>query len=134
LEVRVHVSFSRDIALLSFLGGHDNGYASTLHYLQTEGLLEKVTLLRGYSVLAKELEYLNLPQLKIEGIFMAKKIQSKPLLQLPLPLPPTQPLQPKDFEIFKTSSRSLPESLPSTTRSLALAVTQVFYISFSTTQ
>ena len=110
------------------LGGHDNGYASTLNYLQTEGLLEKVTLLRGYEVLAKEVRSLNLPQLQIEGVFMTKKLHSKSpskLSLLPIIMPP---LEPKDFEIFKTSSRSAPDSLPSTTKS-HLAVTQVVYVS-----
>jgi len=111
------------IVRVFFGGGHDNGYASTLNYLQTEGLLEKVTLLRGYEVLAKELQSLNLPQLKIEGVFMTKKLQSKSSLKLSLPPLAMQPLQPKDFEIFKGPSRTFSDS-PAITRSPPLAVTQ----------
>ncbi|OBZ79299.1 hypothetical protein A0H81_00772 [Grifola frondosa] len=61
-----------------FGGAHDNGYTSTLNYLQNEGLLDKVTLLRGYKDLAYEIKNLNLPFLEIEGIFMPRKLQSSP--------------------------------------------------------
>ncbi|KAI0778162.1 hypothetical protein BD413DRAFT_684062 [Trametes elegans] len=57
-----------------FGGAHDNGYTSTLNLLQNEGLLDKVTLLKGYKDLAHEINSLNLPQLEIEGIFITKKL------------------------------------------------------------
>lgn len=55
---------------------------------------------------------------------MTKKLQAKSSLQLPLQLPTMQPLQPKDFENFKTHTRSFSYSLPPTTGSPAPAVTQ----------
>lgn len=57
-----------------FGGAHDNGYTSTLNYLQNEGLHSKLTILRGYEDLAHELKGLNLPHLNIEGLFMTKKL------------------------------------------------------------
>ncbi|KAI0669923.1 hypothetical protein C8Q78DRAFT_976572 [Trametes maxima] len=57
-----------------FGGAHDNGYTSTLNLLQNEGLLDKVTLLKGYKDLAHEINNLNLPQLEIEGVFITKKL------------------------------------------------------------
>jgi hypothetical protein len=57
-------------------GGHDNGYKSTLAYLENEGLLGKVVLLRGYKDLAMELRTLGLPVLEIDGVFMTKKMPS----------------------------------------------------------
>jgi hypothetical protein len=110
-------------------GGHDNGYTSTLNYLQNEGLLDKVTLLRGYEVLAKELRNLNLPHLEIEGVFMAKKLQSKRWSKLVLPPAFVPSLQPEDFEIFKMPSTSVPRRSTSTRQSLLLVPTQVSYLS-----
>lgn len=57
-------------------GSHDNSYASTLHQLENEGLLEKITILRGYKDLARELKNLNLPIAEVEGVFMTQKIPS----------------------------------------------------------
>lgn len=57
-----------------FGGAHDNGYSSTLNYLQNEGLQDKLTILLGYKDLAYELKNLNLPLLEIEGVFMTKKM------------------------------------------------------------
>lgn len=110
-------------------GCHDNGYTSTLNYLQNEGLLDKITLLRGYEVLANELRSLNLPQLEIKGVFMAKKLQSKSGLKISLPSTVMQPLQPKDFEIFKTSLPSLSD-MPNGTKKPLRHVTQVFISRF----
>jgi hypothetical protein len=59
-----------------FGGGHDNGYTSTLNQIQTEGLHNKITILRGYKDIAYELRSLNLPFLEIEGVFITKKLQN----------------------------------------------------------
>ena len=59
-------------------GAHDNGYTSTLNYLQNEGLIEKVILLRGYKELAYEIKGLQLPHIDIEGLFMKKKLYTSP--------------------------------------------------------
>lgn len=59
-------------------GAHDNGYTSTLNYLQNEGLIEKVILLRGYKELAYEIKGLQLPHIDIEGLFMKKKLYTHP--------------------------------------------------------
>lgn len=55
-------------------GAHDNGYTSTLNYLQNEGLVEKVIILRGYKELAYEIKGLQLPHIDIEGLFMKRKL------------------------------------------------------------
>lgn len=59
-----------------FGGAHDNGYTSTLTYLQNEGLLDKIILLRGYKDLAYEIKGLELPHLDIQGLFMTKRLQT----------------------------------------------------------
>lgn len=58
------------------LGGHDNGYSSTLASLETEGLLDKVILLSGYKELALELQHLRLPAVHIDGLFRPTKVPS----------------------------------------------------------
>jgi hypothetical protein len=58
--------------------GHDNGYTTILTQLQTEGLLSKVTLLRGYADIARELQNLNLPIADVQNIFLKQKIVSHP--------------------------------------------------------
>ena len=56
-----------------FGGSHDNGYTSTLTSLENEGLLSKITLLKGYKDLATEIRSLDLPQLDIPGLFASHK-------------------------------------------------------------
>ncbi|TFK98838.1 hypothetical protein BDV98DRAFT_195913 [Pterulicium gracile] len=56
-----------------FGGSHDNGYTSTLTSLETEGLLTKITLLKGYKDLATEIRSLGLPQFDIPGLFATHK-------------------------------------------------------------
>jgi len=87
-----------------FGGGHDNGYTSTLNYLQNEGLFEKIVLLRGYRDIASELKSLNLPDLEIDGIFMPRKLSST----LPRKKASTPPslIQADDFERMRASPRS----------------------------
>lgn len=64
------------ISRVFFGGAHDNGYTSTLNYLQNEGLHQKLTILRGYRELAPEVRALNLPQVDIQGVFLTEKIPS----------------------------------------------------------
>lgn len=60
-----------------FGGAHDNGYTTTLNYLQNEGLFNKLVILRGYKDLAPELRSLNLPYLDIEGLFLQEKLNTR---------------------------------------------------------
>jgi hypothetical protein len=55
-------------------GGHDNGYLHTLTELQSERLLDKIVLLKGYKRVAAELQSLPLPTLEIESLFMPEKL------------------------------------------------------------
>ncbi|KZT74652.1 hypothetical protein DAEQUDRAFT_659485 [Daedalea quercina L-15889] len=71
--LRVFTRFPQTSKVL-FGGAHDNGYTSTLNYLQNEGLVEKIILLRGYKELAYEIKGLQLPHIEIEGLFMKKKL------------------------------------------------------------
>ncbi|TFY75763.1 hypothetical protein EWM64_g8246 [Hericium alpestre] len=92
--------FSRfpQVSRVYFGGTHDNGYTSTLHFLENEGLLSKVVLLRGYSKLANELQALNIPYLDIDGLFMTQKLQTNYVSKLthahthtsPSATPPTE--------------------------------------------
>ena len=61
-------------AQTSPLGGHDNGYATDLSALQTERLLDKVVLLKGYTQLAREIEFLGIPSKTVEGLFFETKL------------------------------------------------------------
>ncbi|OBZ80082.1 hypothetical protein A0H81_01170 [Grifola frondosa] len=88
-----------------FGGAHDNGYTSTLNYLQNEGLLDKVILLRGYRDLAHEIKNLNLPFLEIEGIFMQRKLQTNPFKKnMNLNTQSLPSVQPQDFDKFRNKS------------------------------
>ena len=58
----------------SLLGGHDNGYSSTLAALENEQLSGKLVILQGYSEVANELQRLSLPSLKVDGLFMTHKL------------------------------------------------------------
>lgn len=73
--LRVFTRFPQ-ISRVFFGGAHDNGYTSTLNYLQNEGLHQKLTVLRGYRELAPEVRALNLPQVDIPGVFLTEKITS----------------------------------------------------------
>jgi hypothetical protein len=57
-------------------GGHDGGYASVLRSLETEGFLNKLTVLKSYPRMAHDVEDLNLPSLTIEGLFMDRRLPS----------------------------------------------------------
>jgi hypothetical protein len=86
-------------------GGHDNGYISTLNYLENEGLLRKIILLNGYKDLAMDVRGLNLPQLKIEGVFMHDKL---PTSTYASPTKPVQRLQSEDLDKYRLSHQSPP--------------------------
>jgi hypothetical protein len=64
-----------------FGGGHDNGYHGTLAATHTIGLKEKLVLLQSYAQLAREISMLNLPTLEIPSLFMAEKLDQRPLLK-----------------------------------------------------
>ncbi|KZW02140.1 hypothetical protein EXIGLDRAFT_736846 [Exidia glandulosa HHB12029] len=64
-------------AKVIFGGAHDNGYSASLKYLEHEGLLSKVVLLKGYTEVAVELKTLGLRELDIDNLFMKKKIPFK---------------------------------------------------------
>ncbi|KZT30410.1 hypothetical protein NEOLEDRAFT_1144074 [Neolentinus lepideus HHB14362 ss-1] len=100
----VDVGSGKEAADAKIKGGHDNGYTSTLNYLQNEGLFEKIVLLRGYRDIASELKSLNLPDLEIDGIFMPRKLSST----LPRKKASTPPslIQADDFERMRASPRS----------------------------
>jgi hypothetical protein len=91
-------------------GGHDNGYTSTLNYLENEGLLGKIILLNGYKNLAMDVRNLNLPQLKIEGLFMDDKLSASTYTS---PAKAMQRLQPDDPDKYRISSQSPPMQLSS---------------------
>lgn len=95
-----------------FGGAHDNGYTSTLNYLQNEGLHHKLVILRGYRDFAPELRSLNLPFLDIEGVFLREKLQTNNhKKQQQQQQPPVHAnannahaVQPQDFEKFRSKS------------------------------
>ncbi|KAF9511040.1 hypothetical protein BS47DRAFT_1331293 [Hydnum rufescens UP504] len=57
-----------------FGGAHDGGYASVLTSLQTEGLLDKVSILQGYQRSAYEIDALRMSIVTINGLFMEQKL------------------------------------------------------------
>lgn len=56
------------------IGGHDGGYATLLRSLDTEGLLEKVTILRSYKRMAADIENMRLPSITIDGLFLENRL------------------------------------------------------------
>ncbi|KAI0322712.1 hypothetical protein OF83DRAFT_1092562 [Amylostereum chailletii] len=74
-HLRVFTRFPQT-ARIYFGGAHDNGYSTTLNFLENEGLLDKIVLLRGYKNLALELKNFDLPHLEIDGLFMSYKLQT----------------------------------------------------------
>ncbi|GBE77914.1 hypothetical protein SCP_0107960 [Sparassis crispa] len=103
--LRVFTRFPQTVRVF-FGGAHDNGYTSTLNYLQNEGLLDKIVLLRGYKDLAHELKSLGLPHLEIEGVFMTKKLPNNSFKKITgfsqLQMLPSVQLQ--DFEKFRSKA------------------------------
>ncbi|KAJ7487636.1 hypothetical protein B0H11DRAFT_2014190 [Mycena galericulata] len=71
--LRVFTRFPQT-SFVFFGGAHDNGYTSALTSLENEGFLHKLVLLRGYKDVAFELRNLQLPELTIDGVFMAHKL------------------------------------------------------------
>ncbi|KAH7915789.1 hypothetical protein BJ138DRAFT_1132371 [Hygrophoropsis aurantiaca] len=101
--LRVFTRFPQ-MSRVFFGGSHDNGYTSTLNYLENEGLLKKIVLLRGYRSLALELRNLNLPELEIEGVFMSKKLPTTIFKKTTVTT--TSGLSPEDFEKFRLPFKS----------------------------
>jgi hypothetical protein len=70
-------------------GCHDNGYATTLNGLITDGLGSKLALLPGYVAIAARIRELDLPSLEIPGLFQANT--SLALGLFGMRSPPTSP-------------------------------------------
>lgn len=66
-----------DVVFIERSGLHDNGYTTTLSHLQTEGLLDKLIFLRGYSEIAWQLRDFQIPECKIPGVFITQKMPVK---------------------------------------------------------
>ena len=75
------------VAQLCILGGHDNGYASTLTALENEQLLGKLVALEGHDDIPSELRKLCLPSLNLEGLFVTQQLHSLPKRLAPLTMP-----------------------------------------------
>ncbi|EPQ59339.1 hypothetical protein GLOTRDRAFT_114059 [Gloeophyllum trabeum ATCC 11539] len=69
-----------------FGGGHDNAYMPTLTAMENEQLLGKVVILQGCDDLASEIRSLDLPILRIDGLFMEHKLSSASKKPGPIPL------------------------------------------------
>jgi hypothetical protein len=75
-----------------FGGGHDNGYTSNLATLQTEGYLDKIVLLQGYTEVAAEIKTLPLERLENNGLFLSMKLSNKTAVALAgIVVPPSTP-------------------------------------------
>jgi len=83
-SLRVFTRFPQ-IVKVYFGGLHDNGYTTTLSHLQTEGLLNKLIALRGYSEIAWQLRDYKIPECNIPGVFMTQKMQVRQNLSLRKP-------------------------------------------------
>lgn len=112
--------FSFDAVLTKHPGLHDNGYTTTLSYLQTEGLLDKLIALRGYNEIAWQLRDYRIPECNIPGVFMTQKMQVRQNLRKPPPafgqaqsnlhFPQPQPNPP--FVLLQHSPSFSPPMLP----------------------
>lgn len=56
------------------LGSHDNGYATELESLISQGLKDKIILLPGYAEVASKIRNLGLDTLQIPNLFLAEKL------------------------------------------------------------
>ncbi|KAI0043196.1 hypothetical protein FA95DRAFT_1546637 [Auriscalpium vulgare] len=99
-----------------FGGAHDNGYFSTLTFLENEGLLGKVVLLRGYKDVAFELKNIDIAHLEVAGLFMMNKLQTNPHRKSPTATPPAHVVQLQDFDKFKNRSRTTSKERPTKSR------------------
>ncbi|EIN08844.1 hypothetical protein PUNSTDRAFT_52310 [Punctularia strigosozonata HHB-11173 SS5] len=87
-------AFSPHCPMIFFGGCHDNGYAPDLRTIITAGLRHKLIMLPGYSDIAAEIQDLQLPEERVDGLFEPQKIlspRSRNRLQSfkASPLPPT---------------------------------------------
>ena len=99
------------VALTDYTGLHDNGYTTTISQLQTEGLLDKLIFLRGYSQIAYQLRDYGIPECTIPGVFMTQKIPVKQSMRrfAPAFIPSNPPfLQPQPDPSFPQSPSSPP--------------------------
>ncbi|KAH7337703.1 hypothetical protein B0J17DRAFT_615538 [Rhizoctonia solani] len=88
--MRIFIRFPH-VKKIYFGGGHDNGYTSNLATLQTEGYLDKIVLLQGYTEVAAEIRTLPLERLKNNGLFLSEKLSNKTVpgnTAAPSPAPP----------------------------------------------
>lgn len=84
---------------------HDGGYASNLASLATQGLLEKVMLLKGYSDMAFDIRRFNLPVLSVgHQLFLSRRLETYPSQPL-LPLQIVSPAPINKQSISRTSRR-----------------------------
>ncbi|CAE6372169.1 unnamed protein product [Rhizoctonia solani] len=89
--MRIFVRFPH-VKRIYFGGGHDNGYTSNLATLQTEGYLDKIVLLQGYTEVAAEIKTLPLERLENNGLFLAAKLSNKTALASCVVPPSTPPI------------------------------------------
>ncbi|CAE6370012.1 unnamed protein product [Rhizoctonia solani] len=89
--MRIFVRFPH-VKRIYFGGGHDNGYTSNLATLQTEGYLDKIVLLQGYTEVAAEIKTLPLERLENNGLFLSMKLSNKTAVALAgIVVPPSTP-------------------------------------------
>ncbi|KAF8600089.1 hypothetical protein BDV93DRAFT_546539 [Ceratobasidium sp. AG-I] len=74
--MRIFVNDPR-VKRVYFGGGHDGGYAPILSKAEEGGHLHKIVLLQGYDQLAPTIKAYNLPSLKIDELFLAKKLPDR---------------------------------------------------------
>ncbi|QRW25826.1 hypothetical protein RhiXN_10903 [Rhizoctonia solani] len=89
--MRIFVRFPH-VKRVYFGGGHDNGYTSNLATLQTEGYLDKIVLLQGYTEVAAEIKTLPLERLENNGLFLTVKLSNKTALASGVIPPSTPPI------------------------------------------
>jgi len=91
-----------------FLGvAHDGGYHHPLSTLITEGLVEKVVLLRSFlGELPLDLRDLRLRECQLDGLFLESKLQT-PRRPKTTSLPPTPQIAPVKGGHYRSNSVSL---------------------------
>ncbi|KAI0029625.1 hypothetical protein K488DRAFT_56000, partial [Vararia minispora EC-137] len=96
-HLRLFTRFPQAVSV--YLGGsHDNGYSTAINHLVNEGLGSKLVLLKG-----KPLKNVDLPQLEIDGLFMARKLTNPPHLRHGSSSPKKQIL---DFDKFRNKVKT----------------------------
>lgn len=88
-------------------GGHDGGYATFLRSLRTDGLLDKLVLLRSDTPFARDIAALGLEELDSRDLFTSNDFSS--------PAPRVDPVPSKSTvspDIWKSYARNGPTSYP----------------------